>query len=463
MKKILAILVIIILGFVAYSSYSWSKNIKDKIFVAKNKTQASLPTIADNLKSQTPFNILLLGYGGGKHDGAYLTDTIIVTHIDPKLKKVTLISIPRDIWVKIPTDKTEGSYWKINAAYTLGLNDQAYPNKEEQFKGTNGGGRLAEYMSELVTGLPINNFIGGDFAGFVKTIDTLGGVDINIDIAFEDDVYPIFGKENELCDVSPDAVASYSAQIATDSAQIEDFFPCRFEKLSFPKGLQRMDGETALKYVRSRHSLQDGTDFGRSKRQLNLILAVKKQVLSIGFIPKILPFISSLQDDFRTDLSLNDVQTLITNANSLSKYTIQSIAITDQNLLSYSFTPDGQSVLIPKSGLDNWSGIHNWITSYINPNYLVKDPQILVENATGIGGLAKKITDKLKNEKYIVLDPLTAAKQTTQTTITVFDRKIDPQLLTTLQREFAVYSIQHRSSTNQDYDILITLGKDYNF
>ncbi len=110
-----------------------------------------------------------------------------------------------------------------------------------------------------------------------------------------------------------------------------------------------MDGERALSYVRSRHSLQDGTDFGRSARQRNLIVAVKDKIFTVGFIPKILPFVSSLRDDLSTDLSPDEAKLLIDKSNELNTYKIQNIALTDQNVLKDSFSDDGQDILIPKT------------------------------------------------------------------------------------------------------------------
>ena len=73
------------------------------------------------------------------------------------------------------------------------------------------------------------------------------------------------------------------------TASPQDAFPCRYEHLHFNTGVQHMDGKTALKYVRSRHALQDGGDFGRASRQQRFLSAVKDKVLSVTFIPKIVP------------------------------------------------------------------------------------------------------------------------------------------------------------------------------
>src|SRR5438270_12435011 len=116
MKKIiLPLLAIVIL--IGIATYLWFHSITNKIFIPHTKVaSAALNSIQEALDNKTPINLILLGYGGGNHDGAYLTDSIIAVHIDPKSQKVFLVSIPRDTWVKIPTDGNDGSYSKINAA-----------------------------------------------------------------------------------------------------------------------------------------------------------------------------------------------------------------------------------------------------------------------------------------------------------------------------------------------------------
>lgn len=363
MKKVLFVIGILLI-IAAAVFYFWIHSITKKIFIPRTKSQTViLNSIQEALVDKKPIDILLLGYGGGTHDGPYLTDSMIAVHIDPKTKKIFLISIPRDIWIMIPTDGTTGSYSKINAAYSDGLDDTDFPDKEAQFTGADGGGRLAEYVVQEVTGVPMDYFIGMDFSGFTHTIDTLGGVDINVQIAFDDYQYPVDGSEDATCGLSADQIASFSAALASPSATIseQDVFPCRFEHLHFNAGLQHMDGTTALKYVRSRHSLQDGTDFGRAQRQRNLIVAVKQKIFSSSFIPDIIPFIGSLGDDLRTDLSQDDVQTLVQNIQTLNSYQIVSLALTDQNYLNDSVSSDGQDILESRDGIDTWTSVHSWL------------------------------------------------------------------------------------------------------
>ncbi len=344
------------------ASVKWLNNTHSSIFVSANPQPVKTAQKMDEFFSyQSPFNILLLGYGGGNHEGAYLTDSIIVVNINPKTKTATLISIPRDIWVKIPTNDNDGQYWKVNAAYALGLT------------GPTGGGNMAKFVLGQITGLEIRNFVALDFFGFKKTIDTLGGIDIQIEQTLDDYEYPIDGSENELCGQDP-SILNELQKNATLSAQ--QLFPCRYEHLHFDKGLTHLDGTQALGYVRSRHSIQDGNDFGRSKRQRNLILAVKSKVVSIGFITKALPFTNSLKDSLKTDLTLDDISSLLKNAENLKDYNVKSIALTDQNYLTETLSDDGQDVLLPKNGTDNWTAVKNWIASEIYPDVPLLSPAV---------------------------------------------------------------------------------------
>lgn len=466
MKKKVFLFSIVLISIIGFFLYRWIKGIERKIFVsAPAITGAVIPrTIAQKLSEQTPFSILLLGYGGGTHDGTYLTDSMMLVNIQPKAHTVSLISIPRDLMVHIPTNTTGGADHKINAAYMIGLSDKNYPDKPAQFRGEDGGGRLAEYMVSQVLGVPVEQFVGVDFSGFIKTIDTLGGVTVQVDRTFDDFQYPIEGKETDSCGHSDDDIKTYTATASADfSIQDNLFFPCRYEQLHVDAGPQHLDGATALKYVRSRHSAQDGSDFGRAKRQRNVLVAVKREVFSLGFVPKILPFVTSLGDDVRTDVSPDDVRALIGHAKELNGYTIQTYALTDQNYLMEGFSADGQSILLPRAGQNNYTSIHPWIADTVSGKPQPVDPVVLVKNGTTLAGLAATATRNIRSLNITVLPPSsTKDQQTKTTTITVFAPAINPDSLHQLQQEFGVTTVtQGTAEPGQQYTVLITLGSDY--
>lgn len=253
-------------------------------------------------KEETRLNILLLGNAGGKHDGPYLTDTIVVASIDKVNKKITLISVPRDLWV----DSLKA---KVNTAYEKGQKDDK-------------GLENAKESLSVVMGLPIHYGVRVDFSGFSKAVDLVEGIDVEVEKTFDDYNYPVTGKENDPCDLKEEEVefseedaaalkisagkkkvwVREDGSVATESAD----FACRFEHISFKKGKTHLDGEIALKFVRSRMGTNgEGSDFARSKRQQIVIDAFKSKVLSIGTLAnpvKVFSLIDTFGKSFETDI-----------------------------------------------------------------------------------------------------------------------------------------------------------------
>lgn len=366
-------------------------------------------------KEQKVFNILLTGYGGEGHDGSYLTDTLMIAHIDTEKQKVVLFSVPRDLWVAYPTEDNEEYYSKINAVYQSGLFQENYPAIPDQYAGEENAPQLIKTVMEDVTGLEVDYFLGVDFSGFTKAIDTLGGIEVEVERTFDDYFYPIAGKEEDLCGrepqptltedelkgereryeaMSPEEKEAYDnrpvaelnenefQKIATEEPELA--FPCRYEHLHFDAGMQTMDGETALKFARSRKSLQDGGDFNRAARQQRVVEAIKDKVLSIGFIPKILPTLDTLSEHVRTDMPLSQIQKFLGEAPNADKYAISTFVIGDE-FMSYDVSYDGQSIVVPKTGIDDYSEIQQAVQNVvqeITPTP-TPDPSIQDSEATG--------------------------------------------------------------------------------
>ena len=191
-------------------------------------------------------NFLILGVPGGDHDGADLTDSIIFLSVSHTGRPTVFLSIPRDIW--IPSFRA-----KINSTYHYG----------RLKAGTKGGLLLVKSSVSEIIDQPIDFTAVFDFATFSQVVDLLGGLDIQVDSSFTDDRYPIAGREQDLCGGDPE-------------------FKCRYETISFPAGVQHLDGATTLKFVRSRHSpdLAEGTDFARGRRQAKVLESLKIKLLS---------------------------------------------------------------------------------------------------------------------------------------------------------------------------------------
>lgn len=276
-------------------------------------TRLSSPTLDYVFGSSLPqsdegrVNVLLLGIGGGSHDGANLTDTIMLAGYDPKSHRVDLISLPRDMW--------DAKYKaKINTLYQVGI------DKNNEF------GVVQDEIGNIL-GTTIPYSVRVDFGGFVKAIDLLGGIDVNVQNTFDDYQYPIEGKEDDLCgytekqiDVNSDqskqlnvptgqrkVLIAPDGGIATDAASLD--FGCRYEHIHYQKGLMHMDGTTALKFVRSRHALGvEGSDFARSARQQLVIQAAREKALSLGTLTDPSKIVSLL-GTFGSSISTNIPQT----------------------------------------------------------------------------------------------------------------------------------------------------------
>lgn len=304
-KKLLPLLIIIgvLLGVAIFiTAKSSSESVVNYIF------------LNNGLKSNNGLvNVLLLGTAGGKHDGPNLTDTIMVASYNLKTNKLYLISIPRDLW--LPEFKS-----KVNSVYQTGLNQ-------------GNGLAFTKTIVGNIVGLPLRYGLRIDFQGFIDAVDGLSGVDVSVANTFDDYNYPITGKENDLCgykeeekdfteeeakklNIPPGKMKVFIApdgKIATDSAT-EDlgpkYFTCRYEHIHFDKGLTHMNGETALKFVRSRHGTNgEASDFARSKRQEEVIQAARTKILSFETLTnpqKISDLIHALGKSIDTDIGVKD-------------------------------------------------------------------------------------------------------------------------------------------------------------
>lgn len=314
----------------------------------------SIPKAVESIKSTDGrVNVLLLGNGGGLHDGPDLTDSIIVASYNLKLKNVIFFSIPRDLWL-------DNIKYKINAAYEVG-------------KSGGSGLSFAQDKIDDVLGLPIHYGVRVDFDGFAKAIDLVGGIDVEVEKTFDDWLYPLNGKEDDLCglteaeiELSLDEARALSLTpgkkrvlVRADgkAATISADFACRYEHIHFDKGGAHLDGETALKFVRSRHGTNgEGSDFARSKRQQAVIEAFRKKVLSLPTLinpGKIVELLSTFSKSFETDIPKEkflDFYNLSKNVTSS-----KSVVLGDLGGSSLFINPSpadygGAWVLVPRDG-----------------------------------------------------------------------------------------------------------------
>jgi len=311
--------------------------------------------------SDSVYSVLLLGRGGEGHSGGTLTDTNILIRVDIQSKKVALISIPRDLWVSIPTDFNNETNHKFNEAYAVAVNNTIYANKRPEFRGVKGAGELTKYAAEVVTGIKANYYIDIDFNAFQNLIDDLGGVTIESKVAWDDYFYPVKGKENETCGMSASEFAEVHEKYS--GFQLEKQFECRYEHIHFDQGKNNLDGDLALKYVRSRHSATYGGDFSRSEKQFALLKGVVEKLISKKVLTTGKRLIEGLFDLVSTDLTIKRAQELATIFGSPGDYEVVEINLTEENVLSASKSSAGAYILVPKEGKNIWADVQGFIVS----------------------------------------------------------------------------------------------------
>ncbi len=322
---ILAILLLIIFGaglvlsnleFSRYTSF-----IKNFIFTPSNKVQS--------FSGRT--NILLMGKGGSGHEAPDLTDTMMLISVSHTKDDLVIVSLPRDIWM-------ENLRAKLNSAYYWG-------NK----KAPGGGLVLAKSAVEEIIGEPVHYAMVVDFSGLKKVIDVLGGVQVDVANSFVDEKYPIAGNEADLCGGDRE-------------------FRCRYQTVRFDQGLQTMDGDTALKFVRSRNAQGDeGTDFARAARQQKVIDAIQKKILSADVLlspSKIKELVSLYAEVVETDIN-EDASAVLARRIWETRKLRQSYVLGEEFLVNPPILPkyDNLYVFVPKSS--DWSQVHQWITDLL--------------------------------------------------------------------------------------------------
>lgn len=281
-------------------------------------------------------NFLVLGVGGGSHEGADLTDSMAVVSVKSDPPDVAVISIPRDLWVV-------SLRAKINSMYHYG--------EEKQPQG--GGFLLAKSAVSEVVGQPIHYAVMIDFSGFEKIIDALGGIDVNVEQVFEDKQFPIAGREQDLCDGDPE-------------------YKCRFETVKFDTGIQHMDGKTALKFVRSRHAEGDeGSDFARSKRQEQVVKALRQKVISTEVLSnptRLSKLYELVQLAVKTDITPDLYPATVKLGLKVYKSGLRTTVLSEPDLLyNPPLSPlfDHQWVLLPRN--DDPKIIADYVDKFINP------------------------------------------------------------------------------------------------
>jgi len=348
----------VLLGIVVYAAYVlyWpTATLIRQILKQPSSVFSLISNPKGQLKSEDGrTNFLLIGIdkranipytytttNGVVHKNGFLTDTIIVASIDKKTKKVAMISIPRDLWVQVPSSAGYPAHSsKINAVYAYG----------DSINYSGGGAALLKNQVESILGISIQYYGRIDFEGFRQAIDDLGGVDITVDKTFDDYEYPVEGQESANCH--------------------NGTFSCRYEHLHFDAGLAHMDGETALSFVRSRHGTNgEGSDFARAKRQQKVLMAAKDKALKLTnlFDPiKLNNLFKDFNQSIETDMDVSSIIALYNLGKEINVGSLNTLVIDNSNYLIVPPADQygGAYVLIPKSG--SWTDIQKAVDQVLN-------------------------------------------------------------------------------------------------
>lgn len=435
---------LILLIISLFSYFLWKINyVGEKIILNSDKNSenyssnpSDLITTKTKLKGEKDgrINILMLGIAGENKPGKNLTDTIIIMSINTVTKKIALLSLPRDLYTNIPETK---NYTKINSIYQYGLDQHQgiTPVKE---------------TAENITGLDIHYFLVVDFEGFEKIIDNLGGINVNVERDIYDPRYP-----------GP----NYS-----------------YETFAIEKGLHKMDGATALKYARERHNDPEG-DFGRAKRQQQVIQAVKNKAFSLKTFLNFITLnslLDTLESHVKTNIKLDEIKRFINLSKQLDTQNISTTVVDawkKDSLLKVSHVFYGDTrafILVPRAG--NYSEIQELAANVFDLDFTAKknkeiakeEAKIAIINASSEPGLTQKITNLLQDK--IGLGTVSVIKnpgKENPSSTSVFDAtgRSKPFSLNEISKKLPAIISDNKNAIlenveMEDYDFIITLADD---
>ncbi len=322
-------------------------------------------------------NILLLGTDERPDEGGPArTDTMILVSINPEDQTLGMLSMPRDLWVPIPGQNIST---KINTAYGLG--------EAQGYQG--GGAQLAKDTVSSFIGRPVDYFVRVNFDGFREIIDLIGGIDIEVASTIHDEEYP---------------TADYGV-----------------ETFHLDAGMHHLDGETALKYARTRHT---DDDYNRARRQQEIIRAVADKVLSAGMISQLLPrvpqLLMTMQNSIETDIPIPVGLDLANLVGGSSLREVRQLVL-DSQYGEETYSSEGAWILLPdrarvRVALDRFFGATpSTSTAAASADAL----RIEVLNGTTQPGIATSTAEQLEAQGWHVVSVNDADRSDYQQTIII--------------------------------------------
>ena len=402
-------------------------------------------TIAYKLQHGQQVNVLLLGMGGYENDAPFLTDSIMAVSIDPTSNRVMMASIPRDLVVHMNLQSNPSRVWtqKINAAYEV-----PYTNiiccVASQYAGPNGGGYAAEHEVSKVTGLTFDHYIAIDFVAFRDMVNALGGVDVCLSTNLDDLEYPNYNN---------------------------GYMPIHFRA-----GCQHLNGEQALEIARSRHAIQpeQSSDFGRARRQQDIMEAIKKKATTVNGFAKAPALLSALQKNINTDMSLTDMKAIYDWGKNLPDSSIVRVALTapsgaaQGNLLDSYDCGLGPYTSQLCADDPSYTMIHRYLSSVlIDPKTLAeKAPVQFVNGSNNFPGLDQRVTSMFDPTGLALNDPV-GHRPTPQTQILDYSGGKFPLTAKYLQDFFGAPVVSATPANpapaagQQTYGLVVVIGHDF--
>ncbi len=402
-------------------------------------------SIAYKLQHGQQVSILLLGMGGYENDAPFLTDSIMAVTIDPNSHRVMLASIPRDLVVRMNLQSNPNSIWtnKINAAYEVPYTS-IICCVASQFQGRDGGGHAAEHEVGKVTGLTFDRYIAVDFKAFRDMVNALGGVDVCLTSNLDDYTYPNYGH-------------GYVA-------------------IHYRAGCQHLNGEQALQVARSRHAIepQQSSDFGRSRRQQDIMEAIKKKATTINGWAKAPQLLDALQKNIHTDMSPTDMKAIYDWGKNLPDSSIIRLALTaPSGAAAGNFLYSGNCGMGPNASQlcaedPTFRMVHQYISSvFIDPSLLAERAPVQFANGSyTYGDLGDRVTTMLDPLGLQLANPIPHSNSA-RTLILDYSGGQFPKTTAWLANYFggqvvaATPASPQPARGQQTYGIVVVLGHDF--
>lgn len=429
---VLGALVLIVGGFLGWKFF----NNTGKVFGGNVISNIGALVNSSPLKGQETgrVNILLAGNSADDvgHDGAALTDSIMLISIDTNNKEAFMLSIPRDFWVNIP----DVGYRKINEANYWG-NESSF--KEDGYP--EGGMGLLEKTLETNLDIDINYYALINYGAFKDTVDAVGGITVTIE--------------------SSDPRGLYDPT----------FQSWEGGALKLSNGEHKLDGNTALKLARARG--HDGgygyatSDFTRTENQRKMLLGLKEKALSAGTLSnpiKIANLMDSIGDNVKTDFKLNEITTLVGLGKEIK--TIDSLSFQDDTvkLLANYTSPAGQSALIPSAGLGDYTDIIKFLKQKMSNDPVVQEgATVTILNGTKTDGLARSEKTKLEAKGLgveSIAGAISAYAKTTIIDVTNGSKPATKKYLASTYKNATITSEQ-LETVPSGVDFVIILGENF--